>query len=213
MKKGFTLAEILVSLGLIGVVAALTLPNLMDNTVIVQTGPKLAKSVTNFEQANISLLQTYNSDSLIDTGLIANSNNLAYNEEYANKLTEFMRVSPMDVYEPFENDLLMTKDGLVYSIKTGDFEGDSKFRHKYQVGELTVDINGPAKPNLDASDIFYFAIMDDGSLIPYGSKLYSDVYQDEDLYWVNSCAKETVPTSPENCAGHIFENNMEVLYK
>ena len=31
MKKGFTLAEVLITLGIIGVVAALTLPSLIQN--------------------------------------------------------------------------------------------------------------------------------------------------------------------------------------
>ena len=31
MKKGFTLAEVLITLGIIGVVAAMTLPTLMQN--------------------------------------------------------------------------------------------------------------------------------------------------------------------------------------
>lgn len=31
MKKGFTLAEVLITLGIIGVVAALTLPSLITN--------------------------------------------------------------------------------------------------------------------------------------------------------------------------------------
>ena len=38
MKKGFTLAEVLITLGIIGVVAALTLPSLITNYRKKQTG-------------------------------------------------------------------------------------------------------------------------------------------------------------------------------
>jgi len=44
LKKGFTLAEVLVTLGIIGVVAALTLPGILTDTTSAQIGPKLAKA-------------------------------------------------------------------------------------------------------------------------------------------------------------------------
>ena len=63
MKKfGFTLAEILVSVAIVGVMAALTLPTLRTNTTNAQIGPKLAKAVSTFEQANESLLSSMSSD-------------------------------------------------------------------------------------------------------------------------------------------------------
>ena len=49
MKKGFTLAEVLITLGIIGVVASLTLPSLVKNTGQAEVGPKLAKFVNTFE--------------------------------------------------------------------------------------------------------------------------------------------------------------------
>ena len=50
MKKfGFTLAEILITLGIIGVVAALTTPALVKNTGHAKVGPALSKFVNTFE--------------------------------------------------------------------------------------------------------------------------------------------------------------------
>ena len=43
MKKGFTLAEVLITLGIIGVVAALTLPSLITNYRKKQTVAQLKK--------------------------------------------------------------------------------------------------------------------------------------------------------------------------
>ena len=51
-KHGFTLAEVLITLGIIGVVAALTAPALVQNAGSAQIGPKLAKAVSTFEIAN-----------------------------------------------------------------------------------------------------------------------------------------------------------------
>ena len=52
MKKfGFTLAEVLVTLGIIGVVAALTMPSLVSSTGSAKIGPSLAKFANSFENA------------------------------------------------------------------------------------------------------------------------------------------------------------------
>ena len=50
-KNGFTLAEILVSLGIIGVVAAMTIPNLLHDTSKQETVSKLEKEYTSLSQA------------------------------------------------------------------------------------------------------------------------------------------------------------------
>lgn len=55
-KQGFTLAEVLITLGIIGVVAALTAPALVKNTANAQIGPTLAKVKSTVEVANEQLL-------------------------------------------------------------------------------------------------------------------------------------------------------------
>ena len=54
--KGFTLAEILITLGIIGVVAALTTPALVKNSGNAKVGPSLAKFVNTFETASEQLM-------------------------------------------------------------------------------------------------------------------------------------------------------------
>ena len=51
MKKGFTLAEVLITLGVIGVVAALTLPTLIENHQKRVVVSRLQKFYTNINQA------------------------------------------------------------------------------------------------------------------------------------------------------------------
>jgi len=61
MKKfGFTLAEILITLGIIGVVAALTTPALVKSTGSAQIGPSLAKFVNTIENACQQLMHDEN---------------------------------------------------------------------------------------------------------------------------------------------------------
>lgn len=51
IKKGFTLAEVLITLGIIGVVAAMTLPVLIQKHVNSVVETRLAKFYTTFNQA------------------------------------------------------------------------------------------------------------------------------------------------------------------
>lgn len=50
-KFGFTLAEVLITLGIIGVVAALTIPNLLAHYQKQQTVIKLKKIYSNLQQS------------------------------------------------------------------------------------------------------------------------------------------------------------------
>ena len=65
MKKfGFTLAEILVTLGVIGIVAALTVPQLVQNINKAHIGPTLQRVVSTIETANIDILRENGVDDL-----------------------------------------------------------------------------------------------------------------------------------------------------
>lgn len=56
IKKGFTLTELLITLGIIGVVAALTAPALNINANNAKAGPALAKAVATLEETNLQLI-------------------------------------------------------------------------------------------------------------------------------------------------------------
>ena len=51
-KNGFTLAEVLITLAIIGVVAVMTIPNLMSNTTGAQTATSFKKFVSTMEEVN-----------------------------------------------------------------------------------------------------------------------------------------------------------------
>ena len=67
-ESGFTLAEVLITLGIIGVVAALTAPALVQNAGSAQIGPKLAKAVSTFELANQNMLNEMEASTIAASG-------------------------------------------------------------------------------------------------------------------------------------------------
>lgn len=63
MKRfGFTLAEVLITLGVIGIVAAMTLPALVHNYQEQEYVTRLKKSVSALEQAKIRAMDENNLD-------------------------------------------------------------------------------------------------------------------------------------------------------
>lgn len=94
-KQGFTLAEILITLGIVGVVAALTAPALVQNVGSAQVGPKLAKAVSTFEVANENMLNEAGAPTIQAAGALSGD---GANEEanYINALANYMKVKYYD---------------------------------------------------------------------------------------------------------------------
>lgn len=198
-KNGFTLAEVLITLGIIGVIAAITLPTLMADTTAAQIGPKLAKGVSMFEQANESLLNSNAVDTLSDAGLLGSVG------DYATELSKHFKISAgANGY--------LSKDGMLYNfdITTENPANPEDPGHLQRIGNVTIDINGSAKPGLDGTDIFHFSWWNDGSLRPKGATDWGGAG-----VWTEKCprAEDGAVTDYSFCAGHVFENNLKVLYR
>ncbi len=111
-KSGFTLAEVLITLGIIGVVAALTAPALVQNAGSAQIGPKLAKAVSTFELANQNMLNAADAATIKASG--ATSGNGTAEENYLNNLSNYMKAN-----------LQTETDGNKYADMLTDYNGDA----------------------------------------------------------------------------------------
>lgn len=202
MKKfGFTLAEILITLSIIGVVAAITLPTLMTDTLGAQIGPKLAKAVSMFEQANEAMLHNNSVDAITDAGLIGADGAIA---DYYEELSNYLKATK-------SGSGLLAKDGMFYTVTriTSLVPAANTPAHKQEIGTVMIGTNG-TKSKTPGEDVFYFSWWNDGSLRPKGGTNWSNGDSDT---WETKCALNTTPENYEYCAGHIFENNLKVLYK
>ncbi len=204
MKKfGFTLAEVLTTLTVIGVVSALTLPNLVNNAnTTAQIGPKLAKAASAFEQANQNLMNNNFVEKLSETDYFSS------NESYITELKKYLKITTSTA------STFTTKDGTLFTIvdvfKVPTNPKDAAYSQ--YIGDLEIDLNGSNNPNTAGSDIFSFTIWNDGSLRPKGGTNW-DGKDSEDTHWTKLCPVNAIPTDYSSCAGHIFENNMKALYK
>lgn len=90
--KGFTLAEVLITMTIIGVVAALTTPALFHNAGTAQVGPKLAKIKSTIENANRQLMADEDVGSLATLFADINNDNDAISRRYPELLGQYMRL-------------------------------------------------------------------------------------------------------------------------
>lgn len=215
--KGFTLAEVLITLSIIGVIASVTLPALMASVRTQQVGPALAKAVNTLENGNNMILQQRGARKL---DLVCPDGYLDCFQEFAHSI----EVDPPVNNEPGgspatipSTQALQTKDGIVIMNTPGDTLAGVRNLKKYY-GEaymIRVDINGDKGPNREGSDQFTFYVDYYGTVIAHGSRAYGEYLGDGSSLWENECPNKNGANNPTNlvsCAGAIVDNGFKVAY-
>ena len=157
----FTLAETLIVMGVIGVVAALTLPNLNQSTGNKEKVAKVKKIYQNLNDAFGRATAVYGP---YDEWFINDSTLNAKTKRAGERITEFMKLT--------KNCGMNTGQGC---LRTGDnntsiykFITADGMSVALDINQVYVDIDGPTKGNdKDGYDNFNFEIEDDG-IYPIG---------------------------------------------
>lgn len=160
-KTAFTLAEVLIALAIVGVIAALTLPNLMRLNQEAGIGPMLASVQTSVEEAagRIILenpdkkLQDMSDDTFIG---------------YLNKQLAMLKKN--DPNETEGNGYALTNGAILnFAGASGSVPAGTAYKN------VLVDINGKNLPNKEGVDKFTFTLSSHGLLAPQGcAKVISD---------------------------------------
>ncbi|MBR1943512.1 type II secretion system protein [bacterium] len=139
----FTLAETLIVMGIIGVVAALTLPNLNSSTGEKEKVVKVKKVYSNLNDAYGRAQAVYGPA----TDWFINDNNAtAQQTRFMDRLTEFMKIS-----KKVSNTSYILADGTSINLETGMWNVSTNTIY------IDIDIDGPNKgKNSDGYDIFRF---------------------------------------------------------
>lgn len=226
-RLAFTLAEVLITLGIIGVVAAITMLSLITNIQNKGYVEKLKKSyslisqTTNLVSEDMGIEPKYwvysdhndgdENDSLNRNILDAYKKHLQVVKEYTNNYNEYdyskenRALSYRYLNGGSKAVSFYSGNGLfhctyVFKLADGTTMGLA-FSNNKRGGVLwgliskkirvafIVDVNGPAKPNQIGRDIFWFALYNDGKIVPY------------DINDTSDCTKNGKGYS---CAGKIF---------
>lgn len=223
MHKGLTMAEVLITLGIIGIVAAMTLPSLVGKYQKVQTVNQLKKAYSVLAQA-IELSEVQNehvkywdfnltSADFFERYLlpyIAKINNTTYGT-ISDKI-RYMR--PNGTVENNFNPFLADSHIITMNDGTTLYLPDSGIYH-YKV--LCLDLNGYKKPNRFGRDFFVFSIHKDFGLVPYGYQGSSDVdsYTTFDRENIKNaprygCSKNSGTTNGAFCSALIMTDGWEI---
>ena len=197
-RVAFTLAEVLITLGIIGIVAAMTLPTLVAKYQKDVTITKLKKIYTVMNQA-IKLSEVDNGV-FSSWGITSDTNPKEYVEKYwlpyfegaelcetysdcgYEKIRPWTKpdktnVSQEDVTGTQYRHAIKLKDGTVISFRIPPVTGSQVNND----AKINIDINGPQKPNVSGIDYFWLIPTDKGVVFYGQDKDYEEIQ--------NSCTK------------------------
>lgn len=222
MKKAFTLAEVLITLGIIGVVAAITIPGLMENVRNRDLQAQLKKTYSEWNQISMQFMND-NEQSIPDY-TSENGVNALINElpKYLKGMGKFSDWTHADKDENNSNTGAMPYP--IYTLRgsrskiscdTSGFRNDISgkyilFDDAPRAGRngprLCIDLNGDKRPNKIGIDIFYFQFTTDGHIIPEGTDHPDNDYTR--VYYGGG----TVIATPEYCKGTDEGNVLACAY-
>lgn len=222
--KGFTLAEALITLAIIGVVASMTLPTINANIVKSQVGPALGKAIRTLETANTLAISENEVRSLNQIDGVGNADGYFY---YV--VSKYSPISMIDVgsvtYKKYNNSgdyasfstAYHSKDGITYfsagSSRSSNNVSNLPITYAGEAWPILVDTNGYNKPpNAFGKDLYLVYVDYKGSVIPSGSSEYAKYFSSTD--WTTTCNTPSRTTSfnAENCAGSVAENGFKVIH-
>ncbi len=225
MKKGFTLSEVLITLGIIGVIAALTIPALMANYRNKLYTAQLKRTYGQIIEAAQTIMNEEQSDNFYTTsaGLPQDSSG----ENCKTGACYFLRNYFKTINEncgtgdhKCVGTSYKTLNGAATSTPSGTFCIQTSngaticaaHNTGNQVTSLTVDVNGKDDPNIAGKDVFAMDMKTDGTLSDYesGSNIPGSEGADADKCGLGSA--ENINAAAAGCLSKIIENGWKMDY-
>ena len=209
-QKAFTLAEVLITLSIIGVVAAMTVPTLMANANKQIYTTKLKKVYSTMQNAvkmmPLSVGCSAGEYSCVTIGQENHFDARIFADQF--KVVKDFDTCKIDYTLPqslYVNSCFQLEDGTTFFFRNTS-SGD------IYAASIGVDLNGEKGPNKIGRDIFMFQItsyekqnIKIGTVMPYGSKIFHEYSY---VYWKDKCTDNTVKQQNWDaimCAGRVLE--------
>lgn len=179
-KIAFTLAEVLITLGIIGVVAAMTIPSLIQSYKEKATVTAVKQSYSIFAQA-LKMVTIDNPDlsALTDSSLSAKENSQIMFKEISKHIKKVKscdvdkkcmgntyylnlnneKVSNWDTYNNLVTGVLANGTSFWILSLPASISGEETY-----AGQIGIDINGNKRPNKFGVDFFWFTFNKNGEL-------------------------------------------------
>lgn len=228
-KFAFTLAEVLVTLGIIGVVSAMTVPTLMQNHQRKTFVTQLQQVYNLFSQAFSQYITDKNALNLHEAGLtsVAEVKNFINNYFKVTKsCSAFTDCFTSEKYHNLNgNELTNTSywpstNAPCFVLANGASICMEHSKHHTSYGHITIDVNGAQGPNIAGRDLYFVSYYNDGSIdedgIPPSCKLSgtgcgSGKTAAKDVRTAIGATCKTRKDA-KGCFGLILNNNWEMDY-
>lgn len=198
LKSAFTLAEMLVTLTIIGVIAALTIPSLNSNVQKNETVSSLQKAHSTLSQATERMRVEYGpigigknwpstdddianrnqrmstfwfGESETEKGFLDKLNYVKYSKTKTDWNTRKIKQLNKQVDNNIPGYEVYTADGMMYIFDDKIYcsnKGLSPDDRSKCLGRFVVDVNGKKGPNQYGIDIFFFALVKYKGIVPAG---------------------------------------------
>lgn len=210
MKKGFTLAEILITLGIIGVVSAMTIPALNLQIKKKQTVAKFQKALavinlaykksvdengiptSAFELGAENYFKTYWQPYMKTTGLCNTYKECGYFNNDPFKYLNGASVSAM-VVDKNTRVSFLTNDGMFFIVYTANYSTDENGQLYAKPWDwILFDINGGKLPNIVGKDVFILTRNNDEIVRPCYAETKAKINENCSVNGNGSCCAEKI---------------------
>ena len=179
-KYAFTLAEVLVTLGIIGVVSAMTVPSLMQNYQRQSYVTQLHKAYNELSQALVRYQNDKNAINLTEAGLSSETAAQNFLKDYFKVVSEcdtFTTPCFAATYKTMGGSTI-TDAYFQFNHKTYVLANGISLRPLYskindKILNIIVDINGQKGPNILGRDLFMIIIYNNGIIDTYSDGVVS----------------------------------------
>ena len=214
----FTLAEVLVTLGIIGVVSAMTVPTLMQNYQRQSYVTQLHKVYNEVEQALLRYQTDRNALNLTEAGLSSQAAWNAMVPQYFKtvKVCDSSLTPCFPETSSYKKISGVALNANVYSVQTSYVLASGASVRFYRavsgnrICYLQVDVNGQKGPNILGRDLFTLSIYNDGTIDDDGSSApLSEA--DRNTLFERDCNGNT-GAGDYGCFGKILNDNWQMTY-
>ena len=220
MKNGFTLSEVLITLGIIGIVAAITLPTLITNYQKKTTATRVKKAYSELLQA-IKLSE--NDNDAMESWTVGNDVSTENTEKYIEKyiMPYYKGLTLCSVGLDTKCGVAMSGAGANYLTMNGT---TLSFLYRPTGIYVMIDVNNKSKPNVIGHDAFYFKTNEKYELLPFAwyngltreqiKKGYEIENYDNRNNEIYSCKKSQSENTPNElhrhaCTALLYMDNWE----
>ena len=217
-KRAFTLAELLITLLVIGIVAVLTLPSLITNVANKTMATQIKSIVGSIQQLASDQMLIHKTKNLALTdfgspGELLTPNNFAMTKSCTgSKSTEnacwgssYQNLNSGSVILTHLDNSILLKNGASLSYSTVNYRFSEI--SDMAIGYFVVDVNGPDDPNIVGRDVFGFYVTENGHV---EAKYPTEIEYDEVDDGIRNLSCEA--GSEVRCLRKLIENNWTMNY-